>query len=185
MNAAISQIKTVKDLVKALKNKPEDESYLRIMQSIDIPENEFEKFFTWNSEHYTRNSLIHTDDFELLLVCWEKGQSSVIHDFASNAAWTHVIRGALRENKYKHGSHGLEKVSSVSLGTSDFSFMNHPINIHRYSNCYEARTVSLHLYAKPITKWTVYNEDTGASEEQQVAYDSVYHFDSEGNIIHS
>lgn len=175
----ISKIETIQQLVETLKNKPSDSGYLNIIKSINIPQQEFERFYTWNDEHYTRNCLIKTADFELLLICWEKGQQSPIHDFDSHEAWIHTIHGQLKEERFRITKNVLEKVSSVLLGTSEFSYMSDPIDIHRYTNSYESRTVSLNLYAKPIKKWKEYNEKTEESIEKTTSYDIIYQFDKQ------
>ncbi len=179
-----TSITTVAELVDTLKNKPAGSSYLNIMKNIEIPQREFERFYTWSDEHYTRNCLVRTDEFELLLICWEKGQESPIHDFDSHEAWIHPIHGQLTEERFRLYDNKLEKVSSVILGTSEFSFMTDPIAIHRYINSYESRTISLNLYAKPIGKWKEYQasgEMTATSKD--VSYDAVYQFDEDGSVI--
>lgn len=181
METSISKITSVRQLVEALQNKSFGVSYLEIMKSIDIPEQDFERFYTWNKEHYTRNCLVRNESFELLLICWERGQKSPIHDFDANAAWIHTIRGRLKEECYRLTEEGLEKVSSVLLGTSEFSFMSHPITIHRYYNNYESRSVSLNLYSKPISKWKEYDLQ-GRAITREVSYDVVYKFDGEGKV---
>ncbi len=182
MEAIPTKITNVQQLVEALKNKDQGISYLHIMSSIDIPEREYERFYTWKLSHYTRNCLVKTADFELLLICWEKGQQSSIHDFDSREAWIHPLRGRLTEERFRLKDGRLEKVSSVLLGTSEFSYMTDPIAIHRYTNSYESRSVSLNLYAQPIEKWNEYDEKTGKVVAKNVSYDAVYVFDEEGNI---
>jgi cysteine dioxygenase len=167
-------IKTVDKLIEVLENKQTKDSYLSIMQSVDIPIQEFEKYYTWKKDRYARNCLIKTDDFELLLVCFEKGQETPIHDFDSQQAWINILQGKLCEERFKVSEDGnkLEKLSSVTLGTNDYSFMS-KVGIHRYINCYEARTVSLNLYSKPIEHWTRYNKDAKTTDIK-TGYDSVY-----------
>ena len=55
---------------------------------------------------------------------------------------------------------GLVKVSSLGVGTSEFSFL-HTTGIHKYSNDYESRTVSLHLYVKPVKSRKIYDCSDG------------------------
>ena len=136
------------------------------MRLIDIPLAEFEKYYSWDDNRYARNVLARTNDFEVLLICWEKGQSSPIHDFNSQEAWIHPVQGWIKEERFKtNEGEGvkLEKLSSVLLGTSEYSYMNH-IDIHRYSNAYEGRSVSLNVYSKPVSEWKVYDEMTSSFE---------------------
>lgn len=172
----IPVISSVSELITALNNIPiEDRYYLDIiMQAIHIPEKEFERFYTWNDKYYTRNCLSKTFNYELLLICWEKGQKSPIHDFNSHEAWIHPISGKLREEEFivSRVGEGLERVGSVVLGVGDYSYMNDSISIHRYSNIYEMRSVSLNLYARPVERWQVYDEFTGESHGYPVRVDS-------------
>lgn len=185
MTAASTKIITVSGLIKALRNKPQPVSYLSILNAIDIPQREFEQFYYWTNDHYSRISLTKSNDFELLLVCWEKGQNSSIHDFDSQEAWIHPIQGEIIEEQFVQTGNRLEKVSAVRLGPSEFSYMAEPISIHRYSNSYESRTVSLHLYAGPVEKWKAYDEKTLETSQRTVQYDIVHQFDNDGRVINS
>ncbi|MFT6167720.1 MAG: cysteine dioxygenase [Vicingaceae bacterium] len=167
-------IKTVDKLKEVLEQKVPKDSYLEIMQSIDIPIREFEKYYSWKKDGYSRNCLIKTNDFELLLICYEKGQETPIHDFDSNQAWIHTLQGSLIEERFRVSENGnkLEQLSSMTISPNDYSFMS-KVGIHRYKNVYEARTVSLNLYCKPIEHWTEYDNNAKA-KEVKVGYDAVY-----------
>ncbi len=156
----MDRINTVEQLVHALSQCREDGSHiLDVMSNTNIAREEFERYYSWNDDNYARNVLARNDSFEVLLVCWEKGQSSPIHDFNAQEAWIHPIQGMLREECYKINvsDDRLERVSNVLLGSDEFSYMNQ-IGIHRYSNAYDGRTVSLNVYRKPVASWQVYDE---------------------------
>ncbi|MEQ8904156.1 cysteine dioxygenase family protein [Ekhidna sp.] len=158
-------IRTVEQLVKALSSCEDSGSYiLDVMSNVKIPRSEFEKYYSWSDEKQARNVLARNDDFEVLLVCWEKGQSSPIHDFNAQEAWIHPIEGVLREERFKINvdDDRLEKVSNMLLGNDEFSYMNQ-IGIHRYSNANKARSVSLNIYRKPVAEWHVYDEGSSNS----------------------
>lgn len=158
-------IKKVEELVKVLKNCVENDNHvLEVMNNVKIPQGEFERYYSWSDDKYARNVLARNDDFEVLLICWEKGQSSPIHDFNAQEAWIHPIEGMLREERFKKNvdDDGLERVSNVLLGTDEFSYMNQ-IGIHRYSNANKTRSVSLNIYRKPVTEWRVYDQRSSDS----------------------
>ncbi|SNT27745.1 Cysteine dioxygenase type I [Ekhidna lutea] len=158
-------IRTVEQLVNALNNCVESGNHvLDVMTNVEIPREEFEKYYSWSDEKQARNVLARNDDFEVLLVCWEKGQSSPIHDFNAQEAWIHPIEGMLREERFKINvdDDRLEKVSNMLLGNDEFSYMNQ-IGIHRYSNANKARSVSLNIYRKPVAEWHVYDEGSSSS----------------------
>jgi cysteine dioxygenase len=167
-----AKITTVKALIKALEMCVGERCVLDIMKAVDIPINEFEQYYYWNDEHYTRNLLARTENYEVLLVCWEKGQQSPIHDFDSSEAWIHPLAGKLKEERFvkREGTKELDKVSSVILGKDEFSYMSE-VGMHRYSNVYEMRSVSLNIYSKPVDQWRVYDEATGEEVYRPAKYD--------------
>lgn len=170
----MEHIKTVDELIEVLEKKSSKNNYLEIMESIDIPIREFEKYYSWKRDGYARNCLIKTDDFELLLICYEKDQETPIHDFDSKQAWVHTIQGKLKEERFRISKDGnsLERLSAMTLGADDFSFMSH-VGIHRYKNIFESRSVTLNLYCEPIEQWTQYDENAKTTQVK-VSYDSVY-----------
>ncbi len=162
----MAEITTIQRLLEELAHRKKSPmKVLDIMKATKIPTAEFEKYYSWDDANYTRNVLMRNEDIEVLLICWEKGQSSPIHDFNSQEAWIHPIVGELREERFKINPGDdirLERVSSVLLGPDEYTYMNQ-VGIHRYSNAYEARSVSLNIYSKPVTSWRVYEEETSNS----------------------
>lgn len=166
-------IKTIEELKGVLNNHDENVGYLEIMKNIEIPYDQFEQYFFWKEEHYTRNSIIKNETYELLLICFEAGQDSPIHDYDSKEAWIHILRGNLKEEKYKKlDDETLERVSTVTLTPNDFSYMSGYVGLHRYINTFEGRTVSLHLYVNPLKKWNEYDPATNTFRTIDVGYDS-------------
>lgn len=169
----MEEIKTISDLIRSLNACQIDSScYLDTLRQMRIPLQEFEKFYSWDEKTYSRNSLFENELFEVLLVCFEKGQGSPIHDYYSNEAWITVIQGKMREEKFRQHPQikKLEKVSSVNLAPGDFSFISGQVGIHRYYNIFESRSVCLCLYSKPIKSWKVYDEKTGEFEIKSTWY---------------
>ncbi len=168
----MEKARTLNELIRRLEMCSGDHCYLDVMRESEVPVSEFERHYHWNDEHYTRNQLFENDKFELVLICWEKGQRSFIHDYDAHDAWVHPISGRLREECFvKDAKTGvLEKVSTVQLSPKDFSYMGGKINIHRYLNENEGRSVSLHLYAEPVKEWTTYT-DEGEALKTEVWWD--------------
>jgi len=169
-------ITTINELTQVLKERKADESYLGIMKRVAINPREYEKYFTWDDAHYTRNCLIKTAEFELLLICYEKAQQTPIHDFDTQDAWVHTIVGKLKEERFRlnPGGAGLEKVGSVTIGPTEFSYISGYAGMHRFINTYESRSVSLNLYARPVEKWKEHDFATGEVTEKAVSHDTIY-----------
>lgn len=166
------KIKSVSELILALNSCGIDQTencYLNAMRSVDITFVEWEKYFKFSEEKPKRIHLAKTEDYELLISCWEKGQEGPIHDIDAEKAWIHPIYGNFIEERYKLSHNKLEQVSAVLLNTQSYSYMQKSKTIYKYINDYEARSVCLHLYAKPIKIWREYDKVTGKSTE--VAFD--------------
>jgi cysteine dioxygenase len=172
MSKKINHITTIEQLKDILDNSTES-GYLEILKAIEIPYDEFEKHFVWKEKHYTRNSIIKNEKYELLVICLERGQDSPIHDYDSKEAWIHILRGQLKEEKFKKLDNGeFERVSTVTLGVKDFSYMSGYVGLHRYINSHDGRTVSLNLYVPPLKKWNEYDPEKDGFKVREVGYDS-------------
>lgn len=168
VQAPLVPIRSVDELVAALLKGPQaNEGYLKILERIDIPPEDFLSHCTWNEKHYTRNCLVRNGDFELLLICYGPGQRTSIHDYDTQEAWVHPVIGSVIEERYQFtGEKGLRKVSSAKLESGSFSYMHNGRSIHRYINPTDDRSVTLNLYAKPLNKWKVYDERSDAPVER-------------------
>ncbi len=174
MLTAIRPIKSIKELQEVMRDHDPNQGYLEIIRAMEIPYDEWERFFTWKEEGYTRNSVFKNDKYELLVICWEQGQDSPIHDYDSKEAWIHILRGQLKEEKFKKRDDGkIERVSTVTLGPHDFSFISGHVGLHRYVNTFESRTVSLHIYVHPLTTWNEYDAALDSFRVRNVGYDNV------------
>lgn len=172
----IKNIHTPEELIARLNEVKSELDYFEVLHSMDIDIREWDNYLTWNDDHYTRNCVARTDDYELIILCWEKGQSTPIQDYNEARTWVHPISGAIREERYmlsKNGT-GLLKISSVNLDCESFSYMKHT-GIHKIVNCYEARSISLVLYTKPIQERKIYECTDGLCKTwtEKLEYDNV------------
>ncbi|MEQ9483475.1 cysteine dioxygenase [Coleofasciculus sp. F4-SAH-05] len=75
--------------------------YDQLIQSLDIHLDNIDPYCTWNERSYTRNLVHSTDLYELLILCWHKGQASPIHDHQSQDCWIYVVEGTIEETLYQ------------------------------------------------------------------------------------
>ncbi len=75
-------MKSIQTLSKFIETLDESEiaSFPKIIKSLAIPKEEFYKYATWNQDKYTRNCIIRTPSYELILLCWENKQETPIHE---------------------------------------------------------------------------------------------------------
>ena len=77
--------------------------FVCIQRRLVITKKQIQPFcFIDTDKNYTRN-LIATDDetFTLLLLCWNPGKYSPIHDHPCNGCWMRVCQGCVNEVQYR------------------------------------------------------------------------------------
>ena len=97
-----------------------------------------------------------------MLIGYEPGQSTSIHDYDSQMAWIKPVLGSVREERFKANADGKFRLhGEKTLGVGSLSYMAAKNCIHRHSNAGTGRAITLNLYSQPIRRWRVYDERTG------------------------
>lgn len=130
---------------------------------------------------YTRNLIYRDEIFELLALCWEPHTESPIHNHSGQLCWLSIQRGALRLENFTSldgpgpGANirlvprsGVERAPEgvVDLQQGDDG-------IHRVSNPFDERAVSLHVYSRPYDTCLAYDPAARTSREIRLHYHSV------------
>lgn len=129
--------------------------------------NDWRSYIKFCPDKYTRIILSEysNDDFELVLICWNKDQMSPIHDHPTNGCLLKVLQGSLTEDVYvKHDEGQYLYVTSRINDVDSVSYMEADDVIHRIVNSNKKteellRSVSLHIYSPPKFKLKTFNED--------------------------
>lgn len=134
-------------------------------------EDDWKKYaFVDDQVGYTRNGV---DDVNhkanLLILCWNPGKGSKVHDHANAHCIVKMLKGTLRETLYampSDSSHELEVTKVSEYSTNQVSYMSDNIGLHRMENPGDEVAVSLHLYTPPYASkfgCHVFDEKTGTS----------------------
>ena len=161
------------ELIQVL-DEVERKNYTTILKSMQLPKAEFEKFATWSDTCYTRNCVVENENFELILICWEKGQVTAIHDHGGEECWVYFVDGNFKENIYSQKENGeltIEKTTNAKSG--DIAYMIDFMGFHNLENTSNKRAMSLHLYAKPIKNCNVYDTEKNEFFSKEMTYDNV------------
>lgn len=139
-------------------------------------------FFFWSENFYTRNLIFKNERFELMALCWERGQVSRIHNHADQNCWMSVPVGKLRGQNFRtleidenKGFCKLEETDLFDLSDCLAAKVELEQPIHQILNLpeFESRAVSLHIYSKPFDKCLSYCRDTDSFREVPLFYTSV------------
>ena len=160
------------DLISAL-SEGERTTYNHIIHSLQLEPNAFEKYANWSKDCYTRNCIADTEKFELILICWCAGHQTSIHDHGGEECWVKVIEGEFKETVYKQDKMGALKLTKTKFSKkNDITYMKDFMGFHRLENSANKRSMSLHLYAKPIRSCNVFNEVSKTFVLKELDYDT-------------
>lgn len=140
------------------------------------------KYFFWSEKFYTRNLIYKDARFELMVLCWDKGQVSRIHNHADQMCWMTVPVGKLRGQNFRAAEIDeakkfckLEETDNFDLSDCLTAKVELEQPIHQILNLPEfgARAVSLHIYSKPFDKCLSYCRESNRFSEVPLFYTSV------------
>ena len=140
------------------------------------------KYFFWSPNYYTRNLVFKNERFELMAICWEKGQVSRVHNHFDQKCWMTVPVGRLRGQNFavaeideSRGFCRLRETDSFELADCLAAKVELEEPIHQVLNLaeYNERAVSIHIYSKPFDRCLSYCRDTDTFKEVTLCYTSI------------
>lgn len=181
-------MKTIKidQLIEGLCEIPDSEFHCdpvyRYLADNPIDIDSISKYFYWSERFYTRNLIFKDHRFEMMALCWEKGQSSRIHNHADQMCWMTVPFGTLRGQNFRvvdivesQAYCKLEKTDRFDLSDCLASKVELEEPVHQILNLPEFgdRAVSLHIYSKPFASCLSYCTETDRFSEVNLNYTSI------------
>ena len=168
-------IKKLVDLIATTSRK----NYSQLLTNFDVSTIDFEPYKTWSIERYTRNCLYKDADFELIILCWEKGQQTPIHGHNGQDCWVLLLEGGMEEIFFSMGDDNRLTVCGAQFVVpNQVTFMNDGQGFHQLKNDAHGRSVSLHFYAKPIENCRSFDEKSEQFVKRSLGFDSNSHFTS-------
>jgi len=172
IDSLLKSSENIQDLIQLL-SKSSKTHYNSILNSFDFDSINFKTFESWSSQKYTRNCMYKDSQFELLLLCWNEDQETSIHDHDGEDCWVYLLKGEMEEVFYSlNDSNYLKEEQSQLIKPHQLSFMNDRIGLHRLRNRFKGKSMSLHLYAKPIEQCNFYCETSEQLIERKLKYDT-------------
>jgi cysteine dioxygenase len=140
------------------------------------------QYFFWSEKCYTRNLIYKDERFEMMAICWEKGQISRIHNHSDQKCWMMVAAGKLRGQNFRAvevneetGFCKLEETDRFDLSDCLAAKVELEEPIHQVLNLpeFDERAVSLHIYSKPYDSCLSYCRQTDTFKEVPLFYTSI------------
>lgn len=123
---------------------------------------------------YARNLVHKTDAYELLVLCWEDGAESPIHDHMGQDCWMAVLEGSIEEVQFQEpaGEGPLDQRAVRTFARGEVAYIHDDIALHLVRPVGGAG-ISLHLYARPYDSCHVFCPDTGRIADKPLVYHSI------------
>ncbi len=177
---------SIQNLIEGLCEIPDNEFHCDPVYQylIDNPVNtdSIESYFHWSGKFYTRNLIYKDERFELMAICWDKGQVSRIHNHADQMCWMTVPIGKLRGQNFRvvdivesQGYCKLEKTDTFDLAECLAAKVELEQPIHQILNLaeFDERAVSIHIYSKPFETCLAYCNESDRFSEVALNYASI------------
>ncbi len=170
---------TFKEFVAALQSLPPgDPDMIALIDQCRIKPEEIERYVVWDESRYTRHLVFEDDRFQVILLGWNVGQVTPIHDHAGQCCWMRIEVGRLQMSDYnwKDGAGPPSLLNEETVGGKGKELhVDRCACVHRISNLdkFGERAVSLHVYSRPFTECGTYCLETGDKTMTELEYDTI------------
>ena len=176
----------IDQLVEGLREIPDSEfvcdTVYQFLGANPVNVESIEPYFFWSGKFYTRNLIYKDDRFEMMAICWERGQVSRVHDHSGQRCWMTVPVGKLRGQNFavaefdeRRGYCKLAETNSFDLSDCLAATVDLEEPIHQILNLaeFDQRAASIHIYSKPYDRCVSYCRDTNTFKEIPLFYTSI------------
>ena len=98
---------------------------------------------------YKRNLVLTNDTIKIMVICWDKCQSSGIHDHPEGGCLVKLLQGELIEKIYKKHDNRMIHTSTNYLTLGTISYQEGKNGLHQIINDSNDGAVTLHIYSPP------------------------------------
>lgn len=136
------------------------------LEGLSVRPSSLQPYLFFRRNAYTRNLVFRDDAFELVVLCWDGGTRSPVHGHADQECFFLVQQGSFRIDNFAlleggraPGLAHLEHEGTIlNVGARMVDHRSSSSDIHRVSLMPGiSRAVSVHVYARPIDRFLVYD----------------------------
>lgn len=130
-----------------------------ILSRLAISGEEIKDHSRFSEQRYARNLFYKTAAFEIMVMCWNSGQRSSIHDHAGSLGGLKILHGSLTESLFDKAANGMiRSLTSVDFEPNAIRVEETSL-IHQISNLQgnDRQAISLHIYVPPLVRMNVYS----------------------------
>src|SRR5262245_47497327 len=168
----------LRDLDQHLAEDPKGPRVAKMLETYARSADDWRKFALFEATYYSRNLVRKSEQYELIVLCWNPGQCSPIHDHANQRCWMTVLDGSVCETmfhpvEHDSGADTLREGTTRTFAVGSVAYIVDEIGWHRIGQSGATPAVTLHLYSRPIRECRIYDQERRAITTRQLSYHSV------------
>ncbi len=157
----------VREIILDCSRAPERPTPVRLAATVARQAERYLEHVRFDPTRYVRHPVLFFDDWEVMIIGWESGQITPIHDHRGSLGGMAVLSGSLVEERFTTPSDRPELVDSKVRPEGDLCDTG-PTVLHRLMP--RSRAVSLHLYRPPLRTMGIWDA-TGMLEIRQSQFE--------------
>lgn len=182
---------SLQGLVDALGEIPQAEFGLErvspFLAGLKLEPKSVKPFVHFQEGRYTRNLVFRNDLFEVLLLCWDKGQVTPVHNHKGQLGWMIIHEGDLSVVNYRRmGCSGqchkdrrwsvmmVDRVLRAETGMLCHVRDGEQVHQIRNDDRFSSPAISLHIYSRPIDTCVIYDTKRNECTDKSLSNYSEY-----------
>jgi len=140
------------EYLDGLEQRASVERVRELLESADVTLDDVRDFVRYDPGQYQRNLLAINTWYEVLVICWQSGQRSPIHNHARSTCGLKVLSGVCTETIFDHSPCGQVVALSSQNLTAGYISASQDEDTHQVSNLQAPGEdlVTLHIYSPPL-----------------------------------
>lgn len=159
----------VRDILQEKSVAPERPTPASLTQCLAAEADRYLERVRFNSEHYVRHPVLLWEDWEVMVIGWEAGQITPIHDHRGVLGGMAILSGTILEERFNVPKELPRLADSRIRPEGDLSETG-PTVLHRLLP--RTRSVSLHIYRPPLRTMGIWDARGGFQEIRASAFDA-------------
>jgi cysteine dioxygenase len=170
---SLTELTNLLDSFSAARWKEESLGSISQLQTQTVDLEDLLPFVFFREDTYGRTLVHRRRSYEILVNSWLPNQKTPIHDHNGQRCWMWVSSGKLTFRNY-HRVDSKQEAPRLAgpdqvFSAGESTYIDDTIGLHEIVNLSGKPAISLHLYAKPISKCQVFNAEKEKFEWQELA----------------
>jgi cysteine dioxygenase len=116
-------------------------------------------FLRFSPDHYVRNLMYAGSAYQALVLCWQSGQRSPIHDHTGSSCGVKIIRGVATETAFSRAANGMVYAIGSRQLAAGQTCATQDADVHQMSNLQasDEELITLHIYSPALLYMNMYS----------------------------